>query len=141
EPRWALNLAFFPDELPREILGAILRGAGRACREAGVAVVGGHTVRDPEPKFGLSVTGEVGEAEVWTNRGGRAGQALVLTKALGTGVISQAIRGRVARDGEITAAVASMTTLNRTAMLVGRRHGVSAATDVTGFGLLGHLRN
>ena len=141
EPRFALNLVFFPDDqLPLAVLDAILAGGARACAAAGVAVVGGHSVRDPEVKFGLSVAGDVG-AEVWSNRGARAGDALVLTKALGTGVISQAIKKGVAAAGEAAAAIASMTTLNRDAARIGRAHGVAAATDVTGFGLLGHLRN
>lgn len=142
EPRFALNLAFFCDEhLPLEVLAEIQRGAAAVCAQAGVAVVGGHTVRDPELKFGLSVTGEVRLDDVWSNRRAQAGQALVLTKALGTGVISQAIKKGAASDDEIAAAVASMTTLNRGAMEVGRRHGVTSATDVTGFGFAGHLRN
>ncbi len=142
EPRFALNLAFFCDEhLPLEVLGEIQRGAAAMCAQAGVAVVGGHTVRDPELKFGLSVTGEVRLDDVWSNRRAQADQALLLTKALGTGVISQAIKKEAASESEIAAAVASMTTLNRGAMEVGRRHGVTSATDVTGFGLAGHLRN
>jgi selenide,water dikinase len=141
EPRWALNLVFFPDELPRALLDDVLAGAARACREAGVAVVGGHSVRDPEPKFGLSVTGDVAEGAIWSNRGGRAGQMLVLSKALGTGVLSQAIKLGQASPDEAAAAIASMTTLNRDAMRIGQRFAVSAATDVTGFGLVGHLRN
>jgi selenide, water dikinase len=142
EPRFALNLAFFCDEhLPLEVLAEIQRGAAGMCAAAGVAIVGGHTVRDPELKFGLSVTGEVRLDDVWSNRRGAAGQALILTKALGTGVISQAIKKDAASADEIAAAVASMTTLNRGAMEVGRRYGVTAATDVTGFGLAGHLRN
>ncbi|HVV88162.1 MAG TPA: selenide, water dikinase SelD [Kofleriaceae bacterium] len=142
EPRFALNLAFFcDDKLPLEVLRAIQDGAAAVCARAGVAVVGGHTVRDPELKFGLSVTGEVPLDRVWTNRGAAAGQALVLTKALGTGVLGQAIKAGAADDAEIAAAIASMTTLNRDAMEVGRARGVTAATDVTGFGLAGHLRN
>jgi selenide,water dikinase len=142
EPRFALNLAFFCDEhLPLEVLAEIQRGAAAKCAEAGVAVVGGHTVRDPELKFGLSVTGEVRLDGVWSNRHAHAGQALILTKALGTGVVSQAIKKAAASDDEIAAVVTSMTTLNRGAMDVGRAHGVTAATDVTGFGLAGHLRN
>ncbi len=141
-PRFALNLAFFSDEtLALEVLAEIQRGAAAVCAAAGVAVVGGHTVRDPELKFGLSVTGEVRLDEVWSNRHGQAGQALVLTKALGTGVIGQAIKKGVATAAQTAAAIASMTTLNRGAMEVGRRHGVTAATDVTGFGLAGHLSN
>lgn len=141
-PRFALNLVFFPDDtLPLEILDAILAGGARICREAGVAVVGGHTVRDPEPKFGLSVTGDVGPGELWTNRTAEAGQTLVLTKALGTGIIGQAMKKGQASPEAMSAAIRSMTTLNASAARVGHAHGVTSATDVTGFGLLGHLRN
>ena len=142
EPRFALNLAFFcDDKLPLDVLVAIQRGAAAVCRRAGVAVVGGHTVRDPEPKFGLSVTGEVALDVVWANTSAVAGQVLILTKPLGTGIIGQAIKAGAVTDAELAAAVASMTTLNAAAAEVGRAVGVTAATDVTGFGLLGHLRN
>ena len=142
EPRFALNLVFFPDDqLPLEVLAASLAGGARACAAAGVAIVGGHSVRDPEVKFGLSVTGDVGPGELWTNRTGRPGQALVLSKALGTGVIGQAIKKGQASEAAAAAAIASMTTLNRDAARIGRAHGATAATDITGFGLLGHLRN
>lgn len=142
EPRFALNLVFFPDDLlPMEVLYEILDGAAATCASVGVAIVGGHSVRDPELKFGQSVTGEVAPEHVWSNRGARAGQALVLSKALGTGVLSQAIKGAVATADEIAASISSMTTLNQRAASIGRRHGVTAATDVTGFGLCGHLRN
>jgi selenide,water dikinase len=142
EPRFALNLVFFPDDvLPLDVLDAILAGGARICREAGVAIVGGHTVRDPEPKFGLSVTGDVGPGELWTNRTAQPGQALILTKALGTGILGQAIKKGVASPQATAAAVASMTALNATAARIGHTYGVTAATDVTGFGLIGHLRN
>ena len=142
EPRFALNLVFFPDDqLPLEVLDAILAGGGRACAAAGVAIVGGHSVRDPEVKYGLSVTGDVGPGELWSNRTARAGQVLVLSKALGTGVIGQAIKKGQASAAAAAAAIASMTTLNQGAARVGRAHGATAATDITGFGLLGHLRN
>ncbi len=142
EPRFALNLVFFPDDvLPLEVLDQILSGGARICREAGVAIVGGHTVRDPEPKFGLSVTGDVGPGELWTNRTAEPGQALILTKALGTGVLGQAIKKGQASPEAMAAAIQSMTTLNASAARIGHKHGVTAATDVTGFGLLGHLRN
>ncbi len=142
EPRFALNLVFFPDELlPLEILHEILAGADAICAEAGVAIVGGHSVRDPELKFGLSVTGDVAPEAVWSNRLARAGQTLILTKALGTGVVSQAVKQGTASAEESAAVIASMTTLNRDAARVGHRHGVTSATDVTGFGLVGHLRN
>jgi selenide, water dikinase len=142
EPRFALNLVFFPDDqLPLEVLDAILAGGARVCAEAGVAVVGGHSVRDAEVKFGLSVTGDVAPGELWSNRTAQPGQALVLTKALGTGVIGQAIKKGVASEAAAAAAIASMTTLNQRAARIGHAHGVTAATDITGFGLLGHLRN
>jgi len=142
QPRFALALAFYPaDTEPLDQLAAILRGANTACDRAGVAVVGGHSVKDPECKFGLAVTGEVLPHEVLSNRTAQAGQAVILTKALGTGVLSQAIKKQLASSDEIAAAIASMTTLNREALAVGRAHGITACTDVTGFGLLGHLRN
>ena len=141
-PLYALNLVFFPDELlPIEVLEEMLRGVEHACAVAGVAIVGGHSVRDREVKLGLSVTGVVPPDAILTNRGARAGQALVLTKALGTGIIGTAIKNQLATTEQLDAAVASMTTHNAGALDAGRRHGVSACTDVTGFGLLGHLHN
>jgi selenide,water dikinase len=142
EPRFALSLVFFPDDqLPLEILDAILAGGTRTCARAGVAIVGGHSVRDPELKYGLSVTGEVEPGAMWSNRTARAGQILVLTKPLGTGVIGQAIKKGAASPAATAAAIAAMTTLNQGAARIGHAHGVTSATDVTGFGLLGHLRN
>jgi selenide, water dikinase len=142
EPRFALNLVFFPDDqLPLEVLDAILAGGARTCADAGVAIVGGHSVRDAELKYGLSVTGEVASGALWSNRTAQAGQVLVLTKALGTGVIGQAIKKAVASPAAAAAAIASMTTLNQGAARIGHAHGVTSATDITGFGLLGHLRN
>ena len=141
EPRFALSIVIFPnDQLPLDVLHAIQRGSARACAAAGVAIVGGHSVCG-ELKYGLAVTGDVAADAVLSNRGAVAGQALVLTKALGTGVVASAIKAGAAAADEIAAAVASMTTLNRDALAVARRHGVTACTDVTGFGLLGHLRN
>ncbi len=142
EPRFALNLVFFPDDqLPLEVLDQILAAGARTCAEAGVAIVGGHSVRDAEVKYGLSVTGEVDAGKAWSNRGAQAGQALVVTKALGTGVVGQAIKKGVASVEAATAAIRSMTTLNLHGARIGRAHGATSATDVTGFGLLGHLRN
>jgi selenide,water dikinase len=142
EPRFALNLVFFSDEnLAIDVLDAILAGGARMCAQAGVAIVGGHSVRDPDVKYGLSVTGEVERGALWSNRTARAGQTLVLTKAIGTGVIGQAIRKAAASAAAAAAAIQSMTTLNQAAARIGHAHGVTAATDVTGFGLLGHLRN
>ncbi len=142
EPRFALNLVFFPDDqLSLDVLDLILAGGAAKCAEAGVAVVGGHSVRDPEVKFGLSVTGDVGPGELWSNRTAKPGQALVVSKALGTGVIGQAIKKGLASPEAAAAAVTSMTTLNASAARIGHACGVTSATDVTGFGLLGHLRN
>jgi len=140
-PLFALNLVFFPDdELPMDVLTAVLRGGARACRRMGVAIVGGHTVRAPI-KYGLSVVGEVPADRILTNRGATPGQALVLTKPLGTGVIGTAIKQGVASEREISAAINSMITPNGDALDVALRYRVTACTDVTGFGLLGHLRN
>ncbi|HMG22482.1 MAG TPA: selenide, water dikinase SelD [Kofleriaceae bacterium] len=142
EPRFALSLVFFPDDqLPLEVLHAILAGGTRTCAAAGVAIVGGHSVRDAELKYGLSVTGEVEPGALWSNRTARPGQVLVLTKPLGTGVIGQAIKKGVASPAATAAAIASMTTLNQGAARIGHAHGATSATDITGFGLLGHLRN
>lgn len=141
-PLFALNLVFFPDDvLPLSILDGILRGSARACRDAGVLVVGGHTVRDVDIKFGLSVVGDVDPAHILDNRSAQPGQKLVLSKALGTGIVGTAIKQGVATDEQMRAAVASMTTANDSALQVARAHRVTSCTDVTGFGLLGHLRN
>lgn len=141
-PLFALNVVGFPDDrLPLSVLQAILRGGARACARAGVAIVGGHTVRDGELKYGLSVTGEVAVPEILSNRTGLAGQALVLTKPLGTGIVAQAAKVGAATADELAAAIAGMTTLNGPALAIARRFAVTACTDVTGFGLLGHLRN
>lgn len=141
-PLFALNLVFFPDDkLPLDVLNAIMRGSALACRRMGVAIVGGHSVRDSEIKYGLAVMGEVESARILSNRSAAPDSALVLTKALGTGVIGTAIKKGVATPDEIAAAVASMTTPNRDALALAWDAGVSACTDVTGFGLLGHLRN
>lgn len=142
EPRFALSLVFFPDDqLPLEVLDAILAAGTRTCAAAGVAIVGGHSVRDAELKYGLSVTGEVEPGALWSNRTARPGQVLVLSKPLGTGVIGQAIKKGVASPATAAAAIAAMTTLNQGAARIGHAHGATAATDITGFGLLGHLRN
>lgn len=143
-PLWALNLVFFPDDkLPLTILRRIMAGARDKCREAGVAIVGGHTVRNGDVKFGLAVTGslDAGQHRALANTRALPGQLLVLSKALGTGVIGTAIKQQQASPAEIAAATASMTKLNAKAAELARVHGATACTDVTGFGLLGHLRN
>ena len=142
KPLFALNLVFFPDDqLPGEVLAAMMRGGAEAAREAGIPIVGGHTVRDDQVKYGLSVTGSVRADRLLANTAATAGQALVLTKALGTGIIGTAIKNQVATEEEAAAAIKSMTTHNADGLHCAFEHGVTAATDVTGFGLLGHLRN
>lgn len=141
-PRFALSLVAFPrDLLGQGILEEIVRGGGDIALEAGIAVIGGHSVDDAEPKFGMCVIGEADPALITRNSGARAGDVLVLTKPLGTGVIATAIKRGMASEDAIRDAVACMTTLNRGAAEAMLRVGVSAATDVTGFGLLVHLRH
>ena len=141
-PRFALSLVGFPrDLLGRGILEEIVRGGGDIALEAGIAVIGGHSIDDPEPKFGMCVIGEADPARITRNSGARAGDVLVLTKPIGTGVIATAIKRGLASEDAMRDAVACMTTLNRGAAEAMLRVGVSAATDVTGFGLLVHLRH
>jgi selenide,water dikinase len=138
-PVTALNLvAFSLEELGGEVLTAILRGGADVAAQAGVAIVGGHSIDDREPKYGLAVTGVVAPDDVLTNAGGRAGDALVLTKPLGAGAVATAAkRGRAGPD-LVGAAVTVMTELNRDAAAAAQAAGAHAVTDVTGFGLLGH---
>jgi selenide, water dikinase len=139
-PLFALNLVAWPrDELPLDLLGEVLAGGADIAAESGFVVVGGHSVDDPEPKYGLAVVGEVAPDRFLTNTGLRDGDALVLTKALGVGVATTAIKRGVASEALSAAAVASMTASNATAARVALAAGATGATDVTGFGLLGHL--
>jgi selenide,water dikinase len=138
-PLTALSIAAFPDQdFPMEWAAAIVRGGAEVLRAAECALVGGHSVRDPELKFGYAVTGLVDPRHMLTNAGGAPGQVLVLTKPLGTGVISTALKAGVAGDDAVRAATLSMTALNRAASEAALRWGVTGATDVTGFGLAGH---
>jgi selenide,water dikinase len=141
EPEIALSFVGVPDEIGLDVLQQILSGMTETARTAGCSIVGGHTIRDSEPKCGLSVVGSVARDAVWSHRAARAGQALVLTKAIGTGVVAQAIRRGRAEPDWVHAVVASMEALNRDARDAGRRQGATSATDVTGFGLLGHLHH
>ena len=140
-PLTALAIAAFPKDADPAVISAIFRGGLQVLVEAGVALLGGHTVQDQEIKFGYAVTGEVDPSRIWSNAGARAGDVLILTKAIGTGVIATAIKfGRASATAE-AAAIASMTTLNRAAAeaLMRLPDGtVHACTDVTGFGLAGH---
>jgi len=141
EPQVALSFVGLPDILGTDVLEAVMRGAAEKCHEAGCAIVGGHTLRDTEPKCGLAVIGTVERERAWTQRRGCAGQVLVLSKAIGTGTVAQALRAGAADAAAVVAATQSMQMLNRNACAAGRRHGVTAATDVTGFGLLGHTHH
>jgi selenide,water dikinase len=142
-PLLALNLVAWPREgLPFELLARVLDGGGDVVRSAGAIVGGGHSIDDPEPKFGLAVVGTVHPEHVFTNGGAHAGDALVLTKPIGLGVISTAVKRDAAPAGLVDEAIRVMTTLNAGARDAAIEVGdaVHAATDVTGFGLLGHLR-
>jgi selenide,water dikinase len=139
-PLFALNLVCWNSaELPAELLSEVLAGAAEVAAECGYAVVGGHTVDDPEPKFGLAVTGEAHPGRLLRNDRLRPGDMLVLSKPLGTGVISTAAKADAADDSAVTAMVASMCRTNAAAAAVALEAGATGATDVTGFGLLGHL--
>ena len=138
-PLSALSIAAFPDrDFPVEWAAAIVRGGASTLAEAGCALLGGHSVRDPEIKFGYAVTGLVDPRRMITNAGGREGQVLVLTKPLGTGIVATALKKGQATETALTAATRTMAALNREASEAAVRHGVTGATDVTGFGLLGH---
>lgn len=141
-PLFGLNLvAWNSEELSNDVLVAVMEGAAEAAAEGGWATAGGHTVEDPEPKFGLAMVGEVDPARILTNAGLRPGDALVLTKALGVGIVATALKAGAAPASVVDAAVASMIRLNRDAATQALRAGATGATDVTGFGLLGHLRS
>jgi len=137
-PLLALSIAAFPEELPTEVLGAVIAGADERVRAAGAILAGGHTIRDSEPKYGLSVVGTVHPDALWPKSGAQDGDALFLTKPLGTGIVIQAHRDGVAPDGALDAAISAMLELDRDAADVLRPFEPNAVTDVTGFGLLGH---
>jgi selenide, water dikinase len=137
-PLFALNLCCFPDDVPDGVLAAILEGAAAALGEAGGALLGGHTVRDPELKFGLAVIGEAAPGRLLTNAGARAGDRLVLTKPLGTGVLINAFKIDKLDEAGLEPALREMERLNATASRLALANGAVAATDVTGFGLAGH---
>ena len=139
DPRTALAVAAFPQSgVPMEVLGEILRGGIEKAREAGVVVVGGHTVVDEEIKYGMAVTGTIHPDRIWRNVGARPGDVLFLTKPLGTAVVTTAVKRGANVADALAAAVASMTTLNEAASRALRDVEVHACTDVTGFGLMGH---
>ncbi len=139
-PLFALNLVGWnTDALPTSLLGELLAGGQDVATAGGFAIVGGHTIDDPEPKYGMAVTGEVHPDRILTNAGLKPGQDLVLTKPLGVGVITTAIKADVASADVAAGAIESMTRLNDVASRVAVAAGATGCTDVTGFGLLGHL--
>ena len=139
EAKLALNIVCFPNCLPVEILGEILRGGADKVREAGAVLVGGHSVQDDEPKYGLSVTGFVKTAKVLKNVGALPGDVLLLTKPVGSGIINTAAKAQMVSEEALAEAVHVMRTLNKKAAEAMRPFTVHACTDITGFGLCGHL--
>lgn len=139
-PLTALNVVCFPSgKQPLKILEDILRGGFDKVREAGAALIGGHSVEDPEPKYGLAVTGVVDPRKMISTAGARPGDRLVLTKPLGTGVINTAVKGEVLTVKEAKAAIKGMASLNAAACKLMMEHEATASTDITGFGFIGHL--
>lgn len=134
----ALNIAAYPSGLPLEGLTAIFQGGADKVAEAGAVIAGGHTVTDPEPKYGLAVTGIIHPDKILTKAGGRPGDRLILTKPLGSGLVTTALKAGVALPEHIEVAVNTMLRLNKVASELAQEVGISACTDVTGFGLLGH---
>jgi len=141
-PLFCLNLVGWPREtLSLDLLGEVMQGAAEVALRAGCPMVGGHSIDDPEPKFGLAVIGDAHPDRLLLNTGALPGDALVLTKPIGTGILTTALnRGRLTEE-DLGPAIRSMTTLNDTAARLVMEHGAHAGTDVTGFGLLGHLGN
>ena len=138
KPVVALNIVCFPNCLPIEILGEILKGGADKVIEAGAVVVGGHSVQDDEPKYGLSVTGVVHPDKVFKNYGAEVGDVLILTKPLGTGIVNTAIKGELASEEAYNKAVKVMVTLNKYAGEIAQKYPISSCTDITGFGFMGH---
>lgn len=137
-PLMAINLVAYPEDLDNAILTEILRGGAEKVREAGAIIAGGHSISDAEPKYGLSVTGEVDVGKIIRKSGAQVGDALILSKKLGTGVVTTALKRDIADPQHVAAAVESMSRLNRTAAELAQWHGAHAMTDITGFGLVGH---
>ena len=139
EPKTCMNIVCFPKgKMDIEILGEILKGGAEKVKESGAVVVGGHSIIDEEIKFGMAVTGVIHPDKILRNVGVQEGDALILTKPLGTGIITTALKKGKASEESVNEAVQSMTTLNATAAQVARQHPVHACSDVTGFGILGH---
>ncbi len=139
QPLLGLNIVAFPVDLPKEVLGEVLKGGAAKAAEAGVLVVGGHTIDDKEPKYGMAVTGVIKPGAQITNAGAKAGDSLVLTKPIGTGIITTAGKNQQVTPHVLGGAIESMRALNHAASDVMVEVGVDSCVDVTGFGLIGHL--
>ncbi len=139
-PISALAIAAFPEAMDPQTIGAILRGGAEKAREAGINIIGGHTIKDDEPKYGLAVTGVIHPERILRNSTAQPGDVLLLTKPLGTGILTTARRSDRIDDAALAEAISAMVTLNRGAAEAFEHCAIHAATDVTGFGLLGHLR-
>ena len=138
EPKVALNIVGFPNCLDPEILGEILAGGAAKVKEAGAVLVGGHSVQDDEPKYGLCVSGFVHPDKIFKNFGCKPGDVLILTKQIGSGIVNTAIKAQMASESATREAIAVMSSLNKKAKEVVEKYPVTACTDITGFGLLGH---
>tara|TARA_B100000575_G_scaffold285470_1_gene280779 strand:- start:143 stop:1096 length:954 start_codon:yes stop_codon:yes gene_type:complete len=139
-PLFALNILAFPsDELPIEVMSEILRGGLETCNSAGISILGGHSIKDKEPKYGLVVTGESGKKGFIKNSGAKSGDHLILTKPIGTGIITTAIKKNIATQLQLNEVTKIMSELNKRASEIMVDFGVNACTDVTGYGLVGHL--
>jgi selenide,water dikinase len=138
DPVFALNICAFPEDLPGDVISEILRGGADKVLEAGAAIAGGHSLRDKEPKYGLAVTGMLNLTNLLTKGAAQPGDVLLLTKPLGIGVITTAIKRERAQAAHVEMAIASMSRLNRAASFAARSTRVRAATDITGYGLIGH---
>jgi selenide,water dikinase len=139
QPLTVMNLVGFPSCLEQDVLVEILKGGAEKVHEAGAVIVGGHTVEDDEPKYGLAVTGLVDPQKLVTTAGAQPGDVLVLTKPLGSGILATALKGEVIKEEQMVDAIRDMETLNKAASEVMLTVGVNACTDITGFGLLGHV--
>lgn len=137
-PRLAMNILCYPEDLPGEIVRDIMEGGYEKVMEAGAVIAGGHSLKDHEPKYGLCVTGFAKPEEILTNSNAKPGDFLILTKPLGTGILTTAAKAGLVGEGTVAAIVESMVMLNKRACEIMKNHPVHSCTDVTGFGLLGH---
>jgi selenide,water dikinase len=138
EPKVALNIVGFPSCLDPEVLGEILRGGADKVKEAGAVLIGGHTIKNDEPQYGLSVSGFVHPEKIWTNAGANVGDVLILTKQIGTGVINTGMKADMSSEKSNKEAEIVMASLNKKAKEVASKYNITSCTDITGFGLLGH---